>query len=73
MRGENPTIVIDVVPRAGSSPHARGKPVLAAGIGIIFGLIPACAGKTDAAVTALPSSTAHPRMRGENAPFHHWA
>ena len=52
----------------GSSPLTRGKPLRVRPPRKHQGLIPAHAGKTDAARRAQHPSTAHPRSRGENAP-----
>ena len=46
MRGENVYRGDGRCCELGSSPHARGKPALAAGYASAGGLIPACAGKT---------------------------
>ncbi|ERS40008.1 hypothetical protein HMPREF1292_00492 [Corynebacterium sp. KPL1995] len=46
MRGENHSVYRLVAVFEGSSPHARGKLVIFAGVFIPIGLIPACAGKT---------------------------
>ncbi len=66
MRGEHrrPSPVIRT-PR-GSSPHARGAPHTGWPRGAFTGLIPACAGSTDAPTAVRSSSAAHPRMRGEH-------
>ena len=66
-RGENFVAAIDILMGAGSSPLTRGKR------GVLLralsgpGLIPAHAGKTYPASSALVASGAHPRSRGENA------
>ena len=51
---------------AGSSPLTRGKLIPRAGIPGVAGLIPAHAGKTQAAQLTSWSPPAHPRSRGEN-------
>ena len=48
----------------GSSPHARGLPVHAHGVGPVPGIIPACAGFTDRSRPARLGREDHPRMRG---------
>ena len=66
MRGENGGCRTDRKAEWGSSPHARGKPVVGFNPPLGFGLIPACAGKTTTVSAGLPRVRAHPRMRGEN-------
>ena len=65
-RGENDTSASYTGPILGSSPLTRGKPDLAAALGIANGLIPAHAGKTRSAAVSGLSGWAHPRSRGEN-------
>ena len=50
----------------GSSPRVRGKLVREARRRVAAGLIPACAGKTHSPSTPMCSTTAHPRVCGEN-------
>ena len=50
----------------GSSPRVRGKRAVAAQVRGPEGLIPACAGKTDASVFGGGVGEAHPRVCGEN-------
>ena len=50
----------------GSSPLTRGKRIIAFGIGIGLGLIPAHAGKTGRGGKPYRRRRAHPRSRGEN-------
>mgnify|MGYP000908052358 CR=1 FL=1 len=50
----------------GSSPLTRGKRGASAYAQIMWGLIPAHAGKTCATVSKSSASQAHPRSRGEN-------
>ena len=52
--------------RAGSSPRVRGKPLRGFFPQPRKGLIPACAGKTDASTTVFSIPRAHPRVCGEN-------
>ena len=52
----------------GSSPRGRGKRTMNADLTIGARLIPAWAGKTQAAHAAGSSARAHPRVGGENAP-----
>ncbi len=66
MRGENHHRIGGGIRRVGSSPHARGKPIIGASGSNRVGLIPACAGKTKSWLQKLTAFTAHPRMRGEN-------
>ena len=51
---------------AGSSPRVRGKHAGIAFFAWVYGLIPACAGKTVLAATADHTQRAHPRVCGEN-------
>ena len=46
MRGEHWTQVRVCVVRLGSSPHARGTPIVVAWYCGLLGIIPACAGNT---------------------------
>ena len=55
--------------RVGSSPLTRGKPDLRGEIAHVRRLIPAHAGKTDAAGKSQEFTGAHPRSRGENPTF----
>ena len=50
----------------GSSPRVRGKPRRTSLIQALYGLIPACAGKTPGLASPQPPSRAHPRVCGEN-------
>ena len=51
----------------GSSPRVRGKPSMKSAAILAHGLIPARAGKTTAASSAVSSGGAHPRACGENS------
>ena len=67
MRGEHG---FDFRPSAtfvGSSPHARGAPLVAYAVRGRHGIIPACAGSTARRQTARSPCRDHPRMRGEHA------
>ena len=66
--GENTTPRCSVVPRLGSSPRVRGKPVRVASVPSAAGLIPARAGKTTTPANYSAASPAHPRACGENGP-----
>ena len=50
----------------GSSPHARGTPMMRGMVILRPGIIPACAGNTIAMPRSLRESRDHPRMRGEH-------
>ena len=66
MRGEHTTAGTANVTAKGSSPHARGTQIWSAGTTAGAGIIPACAGNTNAAASAEVSERDHPRMRGEH-------
>ena len=66
MRGENGKQGDFWTGAAGSSPHARGKHAVFHPFAPGIGLIPACAGKTNAGNPQAMPAKAHPRMRGEN-------
>ena len=66
-RGENGFVAVGVALGGGSSPLTRGKLCPRAGGQDVRGLIPAHAGKTSLVSRMYPSSTAHPRSRGENS------
>ena len=51
---------------SGSSPRVRGKPSFSINEDGNWGLIPACAGKTEVLLTQPPGAWAHPRVCGEN-------
>ena len=70
MRGENSGRHTTHAWGLGSSPHARGKPLLMAALSASMGLIPACAGKTVEPLVGAGDVEAHPRMRGENWAVH---
>ena len=66
MRGEHRGPALLGRGLAGSSPHARGAPSMAADKLGELGIIPACAGSTSPASTSCCSRWDHPRMRGEH-------
>ena len=49
----------------GSPPHVRGKEVFDFYFAGVFGITPACAGKSNSRCPVLPLSEDHPRMCGE--------
>ena len=65
--GENSDSTRAHLARAGSSPRVRGKLELIQAGHELFGLIPACAGKTVSSSARLSRRRAHPRVCGENA------
>ena len=64
--GENGDLLGMKLLAAGSSPRVRGKPPPASSPQSASRLIPACAGKTDAARVQARGEQAHPRVCGEN-------
>ena len=64
--GENSGILLPFSSMPGSSPRVRGKRSQQCREFVIFGLIPACAGKTPTTLSAPRSRGAHPRVCGEN-------
>ena len=66
MRGEHSSQRRAAGRAAGSSPHARGAPILAAAGLMACRIIPACAGSTIAASPYTGRDRDHPRMRGEH-------
>ena len=69
--GENRALGRGPWDAAGSSPRVRGKPTPMKINKPLFGLIPACAGKTDLGSAWLNVVPAHPRVCGENVGW--WA
>ena len=65
-RGENPSSLREGAALLGSSPLTRGKLSARAASVMVIGLIPAHAGKTQAAQEGEVRRAAHPRSRGEN-------
>ena len=51
----------------GSSPHARGAPVVDVQLSLTEGIIPACAGSTRQRYLLISTVRDHPRMRGEHS------
>ena len=70
MRGEGPVERLARIVRSGSSPHARGGPLVSPLSGGVPRLIPACAGRASHAEHAGECRSAHPRMRGEGPSAH---
>ena len=66
LRGENYKLKTDVKAAEGSSLLTRGKHATARLRGMAKGLIPAYAGKTTPTAAKMPSTRAHPCLRGEN-------
>ena len=66
MRGEHKSGWIALPTSSGSSPHARGTPLVGVGVGLLQGIIPACAGNTSPRSRRRCSTKDHPRMRGEH-------
>ena len=66
MCGEHRSQLLAEYRQTGSSPHVRGTPGRAAGIRVVPGIIPACAGNTRPARRVLSSPRDHPRMCGEH-------
>ena len=66
MRGEHSTLTGLLTKNPGSSPHARGTPVVGDVPGFMYGIIPACAGNTTPVRSPRGSRRDHPRMRGEH-------
>ena len=65
-RGEHLALPITAVSSVGSSPLARGTRSSCRSLSVSFRLIPARAGNTAEAGTAIVGWTAHPRSRGEH-------
>ena len=66
-RGDHPLVVLVRFGRAGSSPLARGPPLLEMRGESVQGLIPARAGTTGVAAGAPSRCRAHPRSRGDHS------
>ena len=66
MRGEHLREIGSETPQMGSSPHARGTRSPADRMGLLLGIIPACAGNTLPVLSAGAFRRDHPRMRGEH-------
>ena len=67
MRGEHQPEAIGMVLATGSSPHARGTLLAVQFRRVALGIIPACAGNTNAPMRYVPRNWDHPRMRGEHS------
>ncbi len=66
MRGEHPDPMVLSWAIWGSSPHARGTLIGVERVDGASGIIPACAGNTDAEYEIQAMQWDHPRMRGEH-------
>ena len=67
LRGEHALAVESVADETGSSPPARGTPATRRSSRFTRRFIPACAGNTAAAGSAVLPGSVHPRLRGEHA------
>ena len=67
MRGEHKTFETFQFVNRGSSPHARGAPLLLLSFSPRHGIIPACAGSTYTFLGMSRYLWDHPRMRGEHS------
>ena len=65
MRGERDKRAIDLIESGGSSPHARGTPIIEPISGRHIRFIPACAGNASDDPSLPSRESVHPRMRGE--------
>ena len=66
MRGEDLPCPGVRISSTGSSPHARGRRVRRYLFASVFGITPACAGKTLGDDSPVEKIGDHPRMRGED-------
>ena len=66
VRGEHHTSVRALSADRGSSPRARGTPLIPDWVTDARRVIPACAGNTCRRSAAAPAGTGHPRVRGEH-------
>ena len=66
MCGEHALIASRNSLRWGSSPHVRGTPQARLGVLSAPGIIPACAGNTEALEASIRKFGDHPRMCGEH-------
>ena len=66
MRGEHSIFENQYNGTQGSSPHARGTHDAVRNVGLVDGIIPACAGNTVNNLIAASHERDHPRMRGEH-------
>ena len=67
MRGEHFSTILNASSISGSSPHARGAPILDNRRGDAPRIIPACAGSTRLNSLHYNGLKDHPRMRGEHS------
>ena len=67
MCGEHDVCIMARVLATGSSPHVRGAPLLVVWFGLLWGIIPACAGSTPASSISHDGGRDHPRMCGEHS------
>ena len=65
MRGEKRLVLVHRKALTGSPPHARGKDDAAEQKSNLFGITPACAGKSSTLSVSMAVIRDHPRMRGE--------
>ena len=72
MRGEHAKGMPEGLHTAGSSPHARGARRVHDASEALPGIIPACAGSTIGAFSALRMPRDHPRIRGEHDDVDFW-
>jgi len=69
-RGEHSSSACSAFQYSGSSPHARGTPPEAPDEGGNRRFIPARAGNTNQSIPRFPTSSVHPRTRGEHINGH---
>ena len=65
MCGEQLTVAVTVVPVEGSSPRVRGAVYCAPRLGVVEGIIPACAGSSHRRCNQRGMARDHPRVCGE--------
>ena len=65
MRGEKERFMAINDKNLGSPPHARGKDMGENQYIVVYGITPACAGKSQKAQNRGTRTQDHPRMRGE--------
>ena len=70
IRGEHDKGLPAELDEAGSSPHARGAPVVPRSQLADLGIIPECAGSTGWSCPTGQAGRDHPRMRGEHGSAH---
>ena len=66
MCGKDQFLMIKTLHSWGSPPHVRERPTCGEIRISVFGITPACAGKTDIAVIYPPDRKDHPRMCGKD-------